>query len=38
MTTAEPDDDGPEPLVSSDIELQDHIKLLRARKTYGAED
>jgi hypothetical protein len=34
MPAAEPDDDGPEPLVSSDMELVDHIKQLRARKQY----
>jgi hypothetical protein len=37
MPTAEPDD-GPAALVSSDIELEHHIKVLRARKAYEGAD
>jgi signal transduction histidine kinase len=32
---AEPPEDGPEPLVSSDMDLIDAIEVLRARKDYS---
>jgi hypothetical protein len=38
MPEAEPDGDGPAPLVSSDMELAEHIKQLRARKMYMEEE
>jgi hypothetical protein len=34
MPEAEPDNDGPEPLISSDMPLEEHIEVLRARKRY----
>jgi hypothetical protein len=37
MPAAEPDDDGPEPLVSSEMDLEEHIRVLRARKQYSEE-
>jgi hypothetical protein len=35
MPEAKPPDDGPEPLVSSDMNLLEHIDVLRARKEYA---
>ena len=37
MPEAEPDEDGPEPLVSSDMDLDEHIERLRERKRYKGE-
>jgi len=38
LPEAEPKEDGPKPLVSSDMFLLEHIRRLRARKSYDSED
>jgi len=37
LPEAEPDEAGPEPLVSSDMDLEEHIEALRDRKCYSEE-